>query len=106
MTKKRSSLLDMAKTIKAGDAQPADVAEDPKPAAPAKKKATSASSGAVKAIKDMDKADLTAMHIRVPKATHKRLQLQRIEEDRPMNDIIVQAIEEYLRRASGPARRG
>lgn len=106
MTKKRSSLLDMAKTIKTSDAQPEVVAEETIPAKPAKKKAASTNSGAPRAIKDMDKGDLSAMHIRIPKETHKRLRLQRIEEDRPMNDIIAQAIEEYLRRASGPGRKG
>ena len=102
---KKTRLTDMAKTIKAGDAQPEVVVEESKPAKPARKRAPSTSSGTAKPIRDMDKGDLSAMHIRVPKATHKRLRLQRIEEDRPMNDIIAQAIEEYLRRASGPARK-
>ena len=53
----------------------------------------------------MAKEDLTAMHIRLPKATHKRLKFQSIEEDRPMNDIIFDAVEAYLRGASGPARK-
>ncbi|TYB83733.1 hypothetical protein [Oceaniovalibus sp. ACAM 378] len=104
MTKKRS-LLDMANTMKVGAAQPAVVIEEKKAPASTEKEATSTAQGAVKPIKEMDKADLTAMHIRLPKATHRRLKLQNIEEERPMNDIIVEAIEAYLRRSSGPARK-
>lgn len=110
MTKKKQSLLDMAKTMKSGEAPPAAVTEKPKPAAAVKKpspkaKPATATTGKVTAIKDMAKEDLTAMHIRLPKATHKRLKFQSIEEDRPMNDIIFDAVEAYLRGASGPARK-
>jgi hypothetical protein len=104
MTKKRTSLMDMAKTMKTGDAQSVEVVERPKAPAPAAKKAASAAQGALKPIKEMDKDDLTAMHIRLPKSMHKRLKLQNIEEGRPMNDIIAEAIEIYLHRSSGPAR--
>ncbi|MEP2681846.1 MAG: hypothetical protein ABJP44_09205 [Sulfitobacter sp.] len=95
----------MAKTIKTSEAQTEIATEKTTPMKSVEKKADSTNSKTSKAIKDMDKDDLSAMHIRLPKATHKRLRLQRIEEDRPMNDIIVQAIEEYLRRASGPSRK-
>lgn len=109
MTKKRS-LLDMAKTMKAGDEPAAAVVEKPKMPSPAKKptskaKAAPKQSDGVVPIKDMPKEDLTAMHIRIPKATHKRLKLQHIEEGRPMNDIIHDAVDAYLRRANGPSRR-
>ncbi len=109
MTKKRS-LLDMAKTMKAGDTPAATAVEKPKTPTQAKKPASRAKAdptqvGGVVAIKDMPKENLTAMHIRLPKATHKRLKLQNIEEGRPMNDIIFDAVEAYLRRANGPSRK-
>jgi hypothetical protein len=57
-----------------------------------------------KPLRELDADSLAAMNLRLPKEMHKRLQFQRIEEGRPMNDLIVEAIHDYLRRASGPAR--
>lgn len=110
MTKKRTSLMEMAKSLNTDQSKPVQIPEalevpetTQAPAKHSPQKAGLASK--TKPIKEMEKDDLTAMHIRLPKEMHKRLQLQRIEEERPMNDIITEAIDTYLRRTSGPAKR-
>lgn len=44
-----------------------------------------------------------AMSLRVPPALWKELQLRKIDEGRPVNAIIIAAVEAYLRRAGGKA---
>lgn len=121
MTKKRTSLTELAAEAKAGAPEPAkkQVAKNSKkattasaskpPAAKATPAKTKTAAGWTpnakpKPLRELDADSLKAMNLRMPKEMHKRLQLQRIEEGRPMNDVIVEAIHNYLRRASGPAR--
>ena len=75
--------------------------------APAKTRTVKAASAKTKPapLREIGPEGLKATNLRLPIEMHKRLQFQRIEEGRPVNDIIVQAIHEYLRRASGPARK-
>lgn len=42
-----------------------------------------------------------AMSLRVPPALWKELQLRKIDESRPVNAIVIDAIQAYLRRAGG-----
>ena len=44
-----------------------------------------------------------AMSLRVPPALWKELQLRKIDEGRPVNAIIIDAVQAYLRRAGGKA---
>lgn len=44
-----------------------------------------------------------AMSLRVPPALWKELQLRKIDEARPVNAIIIDAVQAYLRRAGGKA---
>lgn len=45
--------------------------------------------------------DLKAMSLRVPPALWRDLQLRKLDENRPVNAIIIEAIQQYLRRAGG-----
>lgn len=110
MTKKRTSLMELAKNLNTDQPKPVLAAEEPEVPELTQRETKSSSQKAGLAskttpIKEIDKDALTAMHVRLPKEMHKRLQLQRIEEERPMNDIIAEAIDTYLRRTSGPAKR-
>lgn len=127
MTKKRTPLTELAAEAKAdAPAKPAPAekpsaksngkaeskpARKPRTAKPAAANATSTKAAPgwtpnakPKPLRDLDPSNLSAMNLRMPKEMHKRLQFQRIEEGRPMNDVIVEAIHNYLRKASGPAR--
>lgn len=44
-----------------------------------------------------------AMSLRVPPALWKELQLRKIDEGRPVNAIIIDAVQAYLKRAGGKA---
>ena len=44
-----------------------------------------------------------AMSLRVPPALWKELQLRKIDEGRPVNAIIIEAVQAYLRQAGGKA---
>ena len=47
--------------------------------------------------------DFKAMSLRVPPSLWRDLQLRKLDEDRPVNAIIIDAIEQYLKRAGGRA---
>lgn len=122
MTKKRTPLTELAAEAKAdapakqapaekpvakGDGKAASApARKPRTAKPVSTKAAPGwtPNAKPKPLRDLDPSNLSAMNLRMPKEMHKRLQFQRIEEGRPMNDVIVEAIHNYLRKASGPAR--
>ncbi|MFG6546372.1 toxin-antitoxin system HicB family antitoxin [Sulfitobacter sp. 1A13730] len=117
MTKKRTLLTDLAVKAKTGTAVgeapvAKATAKDSKTAGPKparKPRAAKPSyrwtpSAKPKPLRDYEADSLSAMNVRMPKEMHRSLKIRGAEEDRTMNDLIVEAIHNYLRRASGPAR--
>lgn len=46
-------------------------------------------------------ADMHAMTLRIPKATSKALKMRAIDEERPVTDLVRDAIDDYLSRRRG-----